>query len=108
MQRLFTRIRSLRAAPRIAYRARRAHERAEALVHVDWHPFGSVVHGVSTNADVSAGGAFVCTARPLSPGSAVVLELGLPSGRIEVHARVAWTDERGMGVRFTRRVAITS
>jgi len=75
-------------------------------VPVDWHPFGSMVHGVSTTADVSAGGAFVCTARPMAPGSPLVLELALPTGRVEVHARVAWTDERGMGVRFTRRARI--
>jgi hypothetical protein len=108
MHHLLSALRSLRLRRRIAYPARRAHERAEALMPVDWHPFGSMVHGVSTTADVSAGGAFVCTARPMSPGSPVVLDLGLPAGRIEVHARVAWTDERGMGVRFTRRVAITT
>jgi hypothetical protein len=67
-----------------------------------------MVHGVTTTADVSEGGAFVCTARPLAPGCPVVLELGLPGGPIEVHARVAWTDERGMGVRFTRPTAITT
>jgi len=93
-------------SPRVAARARRAHERATALVPVDWHPFGSMVHGVSTTADVSDGGAFVCTARPMAPGRPLVLELGLPGGRVEVHARVVWTDERGMGVRFTRRARV--
>lgn len=73
---------------------------------VDWHAFGSVVHRVSTTADVSSGGAFVCTANPMPTGSPVVLELAMPRGRIQVHARVAWTDPRGMGVRFTRRARV--
>jgi hypothetical protein len=30
----------------------------------------------------------------------------MPRGRVEVHARVAWADPRGMGVRFTRRARI--
>lgn len=85
---------------------RRAHDREAALVPVDWHAFGSVVHRVSTTADVSPGGAFVCTSQPMPPGSPVVLELAMPRGRIEVHARVAWTDPRGMGVRFTRRARV--
>ncbi|HEY3822445.1 MAG TPA: PilZ domain-containing protein [Polyangiaceae bacterium] len=83
-------------------RARRGHERDVALIAVDWHEFGSSVHRVSTTADVSPGGAFVCTAVPRPVGSAVVLEMGTPRGRVEVHARVAWMDPRGMGVRFTR------
>jgi hypothetical protein len=85
---------------------RRAHERDAALVRVDWHAFGSAVHRVSTTADVSSGGAFVCTAAPMPPGSPLVLELSTPRGPIELHARVAWTDPRGMGVRFTRRRSI--
>jgi hypothetical protein len=85
---------------------RRAHDREAALVPVDWHAFGSAVHRVSTTADLSSAGAFVCTADPMPPGSPVVLELAMPRGRIEVHARVAWADPRGMGVRFTRRARI--
>ncbi len=84
-------------------RLRRAHEREAILIEADWHAFGSGVHHVSTTADVSPGGAFLCTAEPMAPGSPLVLELALPRGRIQVHARVAWTDPRGMGVRFTRR-----
>jgi len=81
---------------------RRGHERDSAMVAVDWHVFGSAVHRVSTTADVSPGGAFVCTAEPRPIGSALVLEMATPKGPVEVHARVAWTDPRGMGVRFTR------
>jgi Tfp pilus assembly protein PilZ len=73
------------------------------MLAVDWHAFGSAVHRVSTTADVSPGGAFVCTAEPRPVGSALVLEMATPKGPVAVHARVAWTDPRGMGVRFTRR-----
>ena len=82
---------------------RRGHERDAAMLAVDWHAFGSAVHRVSTTADVSPGGAFVCTAEPRPVGSALVLEMATPKGLVEVHARVAWTDPRGMGIRFTRR-----
>jgi hypothetical protein len=81
---------------------RRGHERDATMVAVDWHTFGSAVHRISTTADVSPGGAFVCTAEPRPVGSALVLEMATPRGPMEVHARVAWTDPRGMGVRFTR------
>ncbi|HEX3344969.1 MAG TPA: PilZ domain-containing protein [Polyangiaceae bacterium] len=81
---------------------RRRHERDAALVGVDWRAFGSAVHRVSTTADVSPGGAFVCTAVPRPVGSPLVLRMTTTRGPVEVHARVAWTDPRGMGVRFTR------
>jgi hypothetical protein len=81
---------------------RRGHERDATLLAVDWRAFGSAVHRVSTTADVSPAGAFVCTAEPRPVGSALVLEMTTPRGPVEVHARVAWTDPRGMGVRFTR------
>jgi len=82
---------------------RRGHERDAARLTVDWHAFGSAVHRVSTTADVSPGGAFVCTAEPRPVGSALVLEVITPKGALAIHGRVAWTDPRGMGVRFTRR-----
>jgi hypothetical protein len=85
---------------------RRRHERDAAMLAVDWRAFGSGVHRVSTTADVSPAGAFVCTAEPRPVGSPLVLELATPRGPVEVHARVAWTDPRGMGVRFTRTAAI--
>jgi hypothetical protein len=85
---------------------RRDHERDTATLAVDWHPFGSGVHRVSTTADVSPGGAFVCTAEPRPVGSAVVIEMETSHGPLEVHGRVAWTDPRGMGVRFTRSVRV--
>jgi hypothetical protein len=85
---------------------RRGHERDAATLTVNWHAFGSAVHRVSTTADVSPAGAFVCTAEPRPVGSAVVLEMATSRGPLEVHGRVAWTDPRGMGVRFTRSVRV--
>ena len=42
-------------------------------------------------ADVSRGGARVCSHEPLSPGRRLLLELDLPDGRLfEAIARVAW------------------
>ena len=76
------------------------------MLPVDWHVFGSGVHRVSTTADVSPGGAFVCTAEPRPVGSAIVLQMETARGPLEVHGRVAWTDRRGMGVRFTRSVRV--
>ena len=81
---------------------RRAHEREASMVTVDWRPFGSGVHRVSTTADLSRGGAFLCTASPPPEGSPIVVTIAAPSGPVDVHARVAWRDPRGMGVRFTR------
>jgi hypothetical protein len=44
-----------------------------------------------TAADVSRGGARVCSHEPLSPGRRLLLELDLPDGRVfEAIARVAW------------------
>ena len=84
---------------------RRAHKRRRADVPVDWRVFGAAVHRVSTTADVSPGGAFVRTAERMPLDTPVVLELAMPSGPVEMHARVAWTAPGGMGVRFMRHVA---
>ncbi|HEY8039077.1 MAG TPA: PilZ domain-containing protein [Polyangiaceae bacterium] len=84
---------------------RRAHEREPAAVRVDWCPFGSAVHRVSTTADLSPGGAFVHTTEAMPPRSPIILALSTPRGEVEVHARVAWSDPRGMGVRFTRTLS---
>jgi uncharacterized protein (TIGR02266 family) len=61
-------------------------------------------------ANVSAGGAYLCTADPLVPGSRVLLELELPDGQpFEALGRVAWSRrtvlpdgavEAGCGVEF--------
>jgi hypothetical protein len=81
---------------------RRAHARTRAELAVNWRVFGSSVHRVSPTADLSSGGAFVATVDPRSVDTPLVLELATPHGPVEVHARVAWTGARGMGVRFMR------
>jgi hypothetical protein len=85
---------------------RRNHEREGWRLAADWHVFGSSVHRVSTTADVSEGGIFLCSAAPMPVGSPLVISLALPRGPVEVHGRVVWTDARGMGVRFSWRVAV--
>jgi Tfp pilus assembly protein PilZ len=67
-----------------------------------------------TTANLSHGGAFVSSMEPLEAGRRVLVELDLPrSGRLELVARVAWTqrqlrakrpsdvDAPGFGVQFT-------
>ncbi len=61
----------------------------EEQLHADWV------------ANLSQGGAFVRTARPLPPGAAVRLEMQLPGGAVlEAPATVARVEPDGMGVRF--------
>jgi hypothetical protein len=83
---------------------RREHRRVRAALGVDWRRFGRAVHHLSTLGDVSAAGAFVHTAEPQPAGSPLVLDIETPAGGValDVHARVAWTSARGMGLRFTR------
>ncbi|HEY8086393.1 MAG TPA: PilZ domain-containing protein [Polyangiaceae bacterium] len=85
---------------------RRHHEREAWRLAADWHVFGSSVHRVSTTADVSEGGIFLLSAAPLPVGSPLVISLALPRGQVEVHGRVVRIDARGMGVRFSWRVAV--
>ena len=81
---------------------RRAHDRTSTTLAVDWRVFGSDVHRVSAAADFSRGGAFVRTSEPKQIDTPLVLAVTTPRGNVEVHARVAWTGSRGMGVRFMR------
>jgi hypothetical protein len=81
---------------------RRQHPRRPSNLAVDWHLFGSKVGHISTLVDLSRGGAFVRAAYPRDVGSPIVLELPTADGPINVHARVAWSTEQGMGLRFTR------
>ena len=85
---------------------RRRHDREATRLGATWHVFGSGVQRVTTTADVSEGGLFLCSAAPLPVGSPLVIRLALPRGSVEVHGRVAWTDERGMGVRLARRLEV--
>jgi PilZ domain len=87
---------------------RRSHPRVRAGLGVDWRAFGSQVHHVSELADLSAGGAFVRTSEPRPVGSPIVVDLATGGGHalLDVHARVAWLDRTGMGLRFTRAIAL--
>jgi hypothetical protein len=79
--------------------------REPSALKADWRLFGSRVHRVSTTVDVSRGGAFVLTSDPKPKHTPVVIQLATEKGVIERHARVAWSDARGMGLRFTRDLA---
>jgi len=81
--------------------ARRRHPRIDSMVPVEWHVFGSAVRHLSRLGDLSIGGAFLRTPAPKPVGSPIVLDLAAPRGTVTVHARVAWTDSTGMGLRFT-------
>jgi len=88
---------------------RRRHPRAPSGQGADWRVFGSHVHHVSEVADLSSGGAFVRTAAPRPVGSPIVVDLATAQGHaiLDVHARVAWIARSGMGLRFTRAIALT-
>jgi len=77
---------------------RRANARPRRAIAIDWHLFGSAVHHRCDTGDLTARGAFVRTLRPAPAGSPIVLTLD----DAPVHARVAWSNARGMGLRFTR------
>jgi hypothetical protein len=85
--------------------ARRAHRRVPQALPVDWHLFGSRVHHLSTTLDLSPGGAMLHSVTRLPVGSPLVLAVTTTEGPVEVHARVAWSAEPAMGVRFTRPIS---
>jgi hypothetical protein len=89
---------------------RRRHARAPSGLGIDWRAFGSQVHHVSEMSDLSPGGAFVRTAEPRPVGSPIVVDLATGDGhvKLDVHARVAWVARAGMGLRFTRPIAMAS
>jgi hypothetical protein len=87
---------------------RRAHRRVPRALPVDWHLFGSKVHHLSTTLDLSSGGAMLHAVAPLPVGAPLVLAVSTTDGPLEVHARVAWSAEPAMGVRFTRPLAASS
>jgi hypothetical protein len=86
--------------------ARRRHPRTPTAVAVDWHVFGSAVHHRSLTWDISPSGAKMSSLSPMPVGSPLVVALATARGRVEVHARVAWSKATDMGVRFTRPAAI--
>jgi hypothetical protein len=82
--------------------ARRQHRRGRAALPVDWRVFGSGVGHRSSTKDLSRCGAMVATASKAPVGSPLVIGLTTPQGELSVHARVAWSSETRMGIRFTR------
>lgn len=53
--------------------------------------------------DLSAGGAFISTAKPAPVGTVVQLLFALPEGEMRIDGLVRYADtEKGMGVEFTR------
>jgi hypothetical protein len=79
----------------------RQERRLASAVPVDWHVFGSGVHRRSFTQNVSASGAMLDAVSPMPVGAPLVLTIETDSGPTLVHARVAWSKEAGMGVRFT-------
>lgn len=88
----------------------RAHPRLPIKIRVDFTSDDAVKSAFSMN--ISAGGIYVTTPKPLPPGDEVVIQLYLPSldGPVEVLGEVVWTNvhpegrndfPEGMGIRFT-------
>lgn len=100
--RVFPLLRKLRAP----LSRRREHRREPTAIAVDWHLFGSAVHHVSTTKDLSSRGAMLESVSRMPVGTPLVLALHTATGPVEVHARVAWSAEAGMGLRFTRPVTL--
>jgi uncharacterized protein (TIGR02266 family) len=78
----------------------RAHARVAIEVEIDLHSESHFFSGLS--GDVSEGGLFVQTYRPLETGDRVHLAFDLPDGRVEADGIVRWgrahTDGVGAGV----------
>jgi hypothetical protein len=78
----------------------RIHPRIRAVTRVDWRVCGDAMHIVSNLGDVSAGGLFVATSFGAPVGAAIEMHLLTDAGAIPARGHVAWSDRRGMGVRF--------
>ncbi len=87
---------------------RRSHIRAPVKLNVEYTQSGTTGHGTCLN--LSQGGMFIATERPVVPGTEVMLFFTLPSlsEPLSVPARVAWISREetepgaisGMGVKF--------
>jgi uncharacterized protein (TIGR02266 family) len=70
-------------------------------VWVAWRADGKP--DVSRVRDLSAGGVFISTDKPLQKGSAVQLLFSLPEGEMRIEGTVRYCDSnQGMGVEFIR------
>lgn len=88
----------------------RGHPRLPVKIKVDFTSDDAVRSAFSLN--ISAGGIYLATSKPLPSGDTVVLQLYLPSldGPVEVLGEVVWSNAHpdgrndfpeGMGIRFT-------
>ncbi len=86
----------------------RKHKRQGVILRVDYRNVDKFFTDFAEN--LSKGGMFIATARPLKPGTSIVLEFFLPDSSVKVRTRgeVVWVrnkprsprEKRGMGIRF--------
>ena len=81
--------------------------RMSTVIQVNYHTADSFFRDFTDN--ISTGGMFIATAKPLKPGTQLRLEFLLPKCDYPIHvkAEVAWSrsvpsdgQQRGMGVKF--------
>ncbi|MDL1958570.1 MAG: TIGR02266 family protein [Deltaproteobacteria bacterium] len=86
---------------------RRKKSRMPIIIQIDYHAVDSFFRDFADN--ISAGGMFIATPKPLKPGTQLSLEFLLPGCNypIRVKAEVMWNRDktsidqwRGMGVKF--------
>jgi uncharacterized protein (TIGR02266 family) len=91
-------------SPVIALAEHRAHARVGFEVEIDLHSESHFFSGLS--GDVSEGGLFVQTYRPLALGDRVQVAFDLPDGRVEAEGIVRWrrpqsdSVDAGVGLEF--------
>ncbi len=81
--------------------------RTSTIIQVNYHTLDSFFRNFADN--ISTGGMFIVTPKPLKPGTRLSLEFLLPECDYPIHvkAEVAWSrsvpsegQQRGMGVKF--------
>ena len=86
---------------------RRKISRTSTVIQVNYHTVDSFFRDFADN--ISAGGMFIATPKPLKQGTGLSLEFLLPENDYPIHvkAKVAWSrsvpsegQKRGMGVKF--------
>ncbi len=91
----------------ILHAGQRKTPRTSTVIRVDYHTVDSFFRDFADN--ISAGGMFIVTPKPLRPGTQLILEFMLPGYNypIRVKAEVIWNrskssvnQRRGMGVKF--------
>lgn len=90
-------------------RDKRRQQRHPVILKVDYRNVNKFFTDFAEN--LSAGGMFIATRRPLSPGTTITVEFMLPdtSVKIKTKAEVVWSrnatksrsHKRGMGIRFS-------